>query len=75
MSDDNLTIEEIQCLAWYGLDAMRIRKMRLDEFDKLYYANQEQFEQWLKKAERLFDLRRNSALEHTQFKMKAILLP
>ena len=55
MSDDNLTIEEIQCLAWHGLDAMRIREMRLDEFDKLYYANREQFDEWLEKAERLFD--------------------
>lgn len=55
MSDDNLTIEEIQCLAWTGLDAMRIREMRLDEFDELYYTNRHLFDEWLEKAERLFD--------------------
>lgn len=55
MNDDKLTIEEIQCLSWHGLSAMRIKEMRLDEFDKLYYANQEQFDEWLEKSERIFD--------------------
>ena len=55
MSDENLTIEEIQCLSWYGLDAMRIKDMRLADFDELYNANIEQFDEWLEKSERLFD--------------------
>lgn len=55
MKDNNLTIEEIQCLIWFGMAPMQIKKTDLDAFDKLYDENQEQFDEWLDKAEKLFD--------------------
>ncbi|MCM1138590.1 MAG: DNA-protecting protein DprA [Muribaculum sp.] len=55
MNDNKLTIEEIQCLIWFGITPIQIRKTDLDAFDNLYNENQEQFDAWLDKAERLFD--------------------
>lgn len=55
MTDKTLTIEEIQCLIWHGLSSEQIKRTSLDSFDALYEENQEQFDKWLEKAERLFD--------------------
>lgn len=55
MNDNKLTIEEIQCLIWFGLAPHQIRKIDLAAFDRLYDENQEQFDEWLAKAEHLFD--------------------
>lgn len=56
MNKDKLTIEEIQCLLWHGMNAKEISKCRLSDFDTLYYdENQGQFDAWLEKAEVLFD--------------------
>lgn len=55
MNDNKLTIEEIQCLIWFGLTSRQIRKIDLSAFNRLYDKNQEQFDEWLAKAEHLFD--------------------
>lgn len=55
MDDNKLTIEEIQCLIWFGMDPIQIKKTGLDAFETLYDENQEQFDRWLYKAEKLFD--------------------
>lgn len=55
MNDNKLTIEEIQCLIWFGLTLHQIRKTDLATFERLYYENQAQFDVWLDKAEKLFD--------------------
>lgn len=55
MNDNKLTIEEIQCLIWFGLTSHQIRKIDLSAFDRLYDDNQKQFDDWLDKAEHLFD--------------------
>lgn len=53
--NDTLTIEEIQSLIWYGMSPGKIMNTSLSDFDNLYYANQVDFDQWLAKAEKLFD--------------------
>ena len=55
MNNNNLTIEEVQCLIWFGMTPLQIKKTDLDSFDKLYADNHEQFSVWLDKAEKLFD--------------------
>lgn len=55
MNDNNLTIEEVQCLIWSGMTPHQIRKTDLAAFERLYDENQEQFDAWLYKAEKLFD--------------------
>lgn len=55
MDDNKLTIEEIQCLSWFGMQPIQIKKTGLDAFEVLYDENQEQFDIWLDKAEKLFD--------------------
>lgn len=55
MNDNKLTIEEIQCLQWYGNTPEQIRSTDLVAFDALYAQHQRQFDAWLVKAERLFD--------------------
>lgn len=55
MNDNILTIEEIQCLIWFGMTPFQIKKTCLDAFETLYDENQEQFDIWLDKAEKLFD--------------------
>lgn len=59
MDDDRLTLEEIQCLVWHGLSVTRIRDMRVAGFDRLYNDNERQFDQWLDKAEQIFDRQQN----------------
>ncbi len=55
MNEDKLTIEEILCLVWHGASARGIKRMSLADFDRLYDENQLQFDEWLEKAERIFD--------------------
>ncbi len=55
MNDNKLTIEEVQCLLWHGLTSIQIKKTSLDAFDAMYNENQEKFDEWLDKAEHLFD--------------------
>lgn len=55
MNDNILTIEEIQCLIWFGLTPHQIRNTDLAAFDRLYDENKGQFDKWLDKAEHLFD--------------------
>lgn len=55
MNDNKLTIEEIQCLKWFGLTPHQVRNTDLADFERLYDENQEQFDAWLYKAEKLFD--------------------
>lgn len=55
MNDDLLTIEEVQCLIWHGMSPKQIKATKLAAFDRLYDENQEEFDQWLEKAEKLFD--------------------
>ena len=35
MNKEKLTIEEIQCLLWYGMNAKEIRNCRISDFDIL----------------------------------------
>ena len=55
MNENRLTIEEVQCLVWHGLTPAQIKKTDIDAFDALYDENQELFDEWLEKAEKLFD--------------------
>lgn len=55
MEDKKLTIEEIQCLSWFGMTSKQIKDCNWVLFDHLYQSNQEQFDEWLDKAERIFD--------------------
>lgn len=54
MNKEKLTIEEIQCLLWYGMNAKEIRKCRIADFGILYDDNQEQFNTWLEKTKGIF---------------------
>lgn len=55
INENKLTIEEIQCLSWYGLTSIQLRNIDLNAFDKLYDENQDAFDRWLEKAEKIFD--------------------
>lgn len=55
MTENKLTIEEIQCLIWFGLTPIRIKNTDLETFEEMYAENQDQFDLWLEKAEKLFD--------------------
>lgn len=55
MNDIKLTIEEVQSLIWYGLTLHQIKNIDLSAFDRLYDEDQEQFDAWLSKAEKVFD--------------------
>lgn len=54
-SDSGLTFEEVYCLQQSGMTTPEIMRTDLDAFERLYDNNQEQFDVWLEKAERLFD--------------------
>ncbi len=53
--DKKLTYEEIYALMQLGRTMPEIARTDLDAFDRLYYKKQEQLDEWLRKAEKIFD--------------------
>ena len=52
---ETLTIEEIYCLAGYGMTTPQIIKTDLTKFESLYDDNSYDFDKWLDYSEKVFD--------------------